>query len=155
MARLWSSSSSSTRSGPSVARRSRAAMSSRGHSLRVTGGRRLEIAASKWEELWVEPLWDMCATPRKSPWGLNGLYVLKVSDRRCKLHRVQRVSSSLAPREWSSTCGGKFKFWAFTPHPSAANFPLDALSRCFERPPTTLAQSSSQPAAPVAVSRAL
>ena len=73
--------------------------------------------------------------------SLLGPCVLKFSARRCKLHRVQRGSRALPPREWSTTCGVRFVFWAFTLHPSSTIFPLDAMcSRCFAALPTTLAR---------------
>ena len=79
-----------------------------------------------------------------------GSCVLNVSDWRCKLHCVQRVSSALFHEE-STICGVTFGFWASASHPSTS-FPLDSLcGRCFGEPPTTLARSPSLSTAPLSL----
>ena len=79
--------------------------------------------------------------------SLLGPYVLKVSDRRGKLHRVQRGSSAFPPWEWSTTCGVRFGFWAFTLHPSSTSFPFGY--PMFREASTTSARSPSLSTAPL------
>ena len=61
-----------------------------------------------------------------------GPNVLKISIRRCKLHRVQLASCAMAPCHWLTGSGLHFGTWAFTSHPDDEETPPDAkCKKCF------------------------
>ena len=61
-----------------------------------------------------------------------GPNVLKVSVRKCKLHRVHHASCAMAPCHWLTGCGLHFGTWAFTSHSDSDGTPADAkCKKCF------------------------